>query len=349
VQFRLQTLCLLFVVLWTSLAVFGAIWGLVAFALAIAAGLILNKTGSLFGALLLIGSLVLVVLLLLPAQARSSRVACRHQCENNLHRIALAMLRYDASHGSLPPAYVTDKNGNPMHSWRVLLLPFFEDDSLKSLYDRYDFSEPWNGPHNWKLLSARPPVYVCPANEGILTPGNTLTSYVVPVGSHTAWRKGKPRSLNDPGLSKHAATTILVTETADKIEWTEPKDVSLDALIPPDLSRDSVTVSSKHGCYGRDFFHDYEYGSQPYVVCVAAADGHNSCIPSPAFYSAKLPTILTIGTFDEDAFDKMAGLPPPDSRQYKETLRWRNCCALAVWLASVGLLLYRARRSRKTA
>jgi hypothetical protein len=268
------------------------------------------------------------------------------QCCNNLHRIALALLRYDTTCGSLPPAYVADKSGKPMHSWRVLLLPFFEDPSLKSLYEQYDFSEPWNGPHNAKLLSARPSVYACPANEGILMPENSQTSYVVPVGPHTAWRKGKPRSLSDPDLFKHAATTVLVTETAGKIEWTEPKDISVDAIESAPAQSDSATVSSKHGCYGHSFFYDYEYGSQPTVVRVALADAHLSCIPSPALYSTKLSAILKIGAFDEDAFSKMAGPPPPNSG-HKETLRLRNCCALAVWLASVGLLLYRARRSRK--
>ncbi|HEV3023824.1 MAG TPA: DUF1559 domain-containing protein, partial [Pirellulales bacterium] len=43
------------------------------------------------------------------------------------------------------PAFVADDEGKPMHSWRVLILPFIEQ---QPLYDQYDFSEPWNGPHN---------------------------------------------------------------------------------------------------------------------------------------------------------------------------------------------------------
>jgi hypothetical protein len=38
------------------------------------------------------------------------------QCGNNMKQIALALLNYNDSYGTLPPAYVTDKNGQPVHS-----------------------------------------------------------------------------------------------------------------------------------------------------------------------------------------------------------------------------------------
>jgi hypothetical protein len=44
------------------------------------------------------------------------------QCVNNMKQVALAILKYEAKHGHLPPAYVADASGKPMHSWRVGLL-----------------------------------------------------------------------------------------------------------------------------------------------------------------------------------------------------------------------------------
>ena len=38
-----------------------------------------------------------------------------------------------------------------MHSWRVLLLPYLD---RSDLYKAYDFTEPWDGPNNRKLLPA---------------------------------------------------------------------------------------------------------------------------------------------------------------------------------------------------
>ena len=51
-----------------------------------------------------------------------------------------------AEHG-LP--VMRDESGKPMHSWRVLILPFLD---AEPLYKQYDFSEPWDGPKNSLLL-----------------------------------------------------------------------------------------------------------------------------------------------------------------------------------------------------
>ena len=35
----------------------------------------------------------------------------------------------------------------------------------KSLYDHYDFAEPWDGPNNIKLLDKMPPNFACPSRH----------------------------------------------------------------------------------------------------------------------------------------------------------------------------------------
>ena len=66
------------------------------------------------------------------------------QADRSSHSTAIT-----SEYGVLPPAYVADASGRPMHSWRVLILPFLDQ---QSLYNQYDFREPWDGPHNIKLL-----------------------------------------------------------------------------------------------------------------------------------------------------------------------------------------------------
>ena len=46
---------------------------------------------------------------------------------------------YEQEHGCFPPAYVPDENGRPMHSWRVLSLPYLEEPSL------YYYTTGWIG------------------------------------------------------------------------------------------------------------------------------------------------------------------------------------------------------------
>ena len=52
---------------------------------------------------------------------------------NNLKQIAIALHSYHEQYGSLPPAYVADANGRPMHSWRVLSCHFSSPIALRSI------------------------------------------------------------------------------------------------------------------------------------------------------------------------------------------------------------------------
>src|SRR5678816_655965 len=62
----------------------------------------------------------------------------RSLCQNNLRQIALALRVYHETHGCYPPAYIADKDGKPMHSWRAILSTSI-DFVFKS---RYRFDEP---------------------------------------------------------------------------------------------------------------------------------------------------------------------------------------------------------------
>ncbi|MGY8769640.1 MAG: DUF1559 family PulG-like putative transporter [Pirellulales bacterium] len=64
------------------------------------------------------------LLCLMPiGNARNAAVTI--QCQSHLNMLSMALINYQDTHGSFPPAYIPDKNGKPMHSWRVLILPFF--------------------------------------------------------------------------------------------------------------------------------------------------------------------------------------------------------------------------------
>src|SRR6266404_383149 len=45
-----------------------------------------------------------------------------------LGQICVGLHNYEGVHGALPPAAVTDKDGKPLLSWRVLILPFIEEE-----------------------------------------------------------------------------------------------------------------------------------------------------------------------------------------------------------------------------
>src|SRR5437867_4482802 len=105
-----------------------------------------NLPKLVFQVLAVLGILGLLVALLLPATRSGGREAARRmQCSNYHKQIGLALQNYHDDYHSFPPAYIADADGKPMHSWRVMILPYME---RKGLYDKYDLNEPWNGPNN---------------------------------------------------------------------------------------------------------------------------------------------------------------------------------------------------------
>jgi RNA polymerase sigma factor (sigma-70 family) len=81
--------------------------------------------------------------------------AQRQRSLKNLKAIGLALINYHDTFGHFPTD-VTDKAGKPLLSWRVEILPYVEADNL---YKQFKRDEPWDSPHNLKLLSRMPDVF----------------------------------------------------------------------------------------------------------------------------------------------------------------------------------------------
>ena len=342
-QFRLQTLLLVFVVLWSSLALFG-VAGIGVFLFVLVVAVILCKMEDpvilLSFLFLLLGIIVSIVFFPALQVPRPSR---RSTCMNNLHQISLAVLQYEAQYHCFPPAYICDKDGKPIHSWRVLILPYLQ---YKDLYQQYNFNEPWDGPNNRTLLAKRPRIFACPSDENAWGGDAATTSYVAVVGKNALWQIDKPRSLDALATSELAGHTVMLVEVANSgINWTEPKDFLLDELntegsVPSDIRRSIGHISSS-GFFFRD--------TKSMGACVSFADGHLEFLPAKAIVSDKLKDWFTIAGYKDEEFDSQSPNREMDCLPWHSirTTNWTNCSALVVWIASVGLLLYRARRSRK--
>jgi len=159
----------------------------------------------------------------LARSVRQAREAARaSQCVGNFKQIALALANYHSAFDCFPPAYVADATGKPMHSWRVLILPFLEQSVL---YNAYDFAEPWDGPNNRLLIDRIPSPYNCPSRGA----GRGLTSYVAIVGPDTAFPHASIRKSTD--IRDGTSRTILGGEVSNiGIVWTEPRDLDVATM-----------------------------------------------------------------------------------------------------------------------
>jgi hypothetical protein len=179
-----------------------------------------------------------IVLLLPPVCSYPQFLAHEGVCRANLRLLARAMHSYHDAYHSFPPAYIADKSGRPMHSWRVLLLPFLECDRL---YKQYRLDEPWNGPHNRPLASQMPDVFCCPSEKS----SENTTSYFVVVGPHTVFPGAVPIRIRD--ITDGTSSTILLVEaTNSRINWLEPRDMSYIEAVRGINPKSGWGISSHH-------------------------------------------------------------------------------------------------------
>lgn len=325
-RFTLQTLLLSCVLIWSSLAAFG-LWGIgVAAILLVVAACVRSTVSKPTKAWILVLIAIVAALLLLPelvvVERPCSRIAA---CRNNLKNVALALRNYASDYGTLPPAYVSDADGKPMYSWRVLILPFVD---RRDLFEQYDFNQPWNSPKNQRLAQTLR-FYQCPSDPG--AESSDMTSYVAVVGAATAWPGNTGRAVED---FPEPDRTILLVEVANSgIHWTQPRDVTIADLAGFVRQPGPDGQSGIHVLPGGYFHHD-DRGIQ-----VAMADG------SVRFLPANLPaaTLEDLLTVDKQRPVDLQALHDLRSLN-RQRLHWPHIVALATLAASFLFLLLRPRR-----
>lgn len=177
--------------------------------------------GCLGGLLLVVG---ILIALLLPAITAARSAAQRMQCNNNEKQIMFALWNYHDTHGSFPPAYTVDEDGNPLHSWRVLILPYMEQ---QLLYNQIRLDEPWDSPHNQQFHRQMPFHYICqdaPLESRI----EGLTSYKWVVGPGTI--SSGPDSMTFGEMQNGTSNTIAIVEVIPSTNWMAPVDIPLSEI-----------------------------------------------------------------------------------------------------------------------
>lgn len=165
--------------------------------------------------------------------------ARRSQCSDNLKQIALAMYNFLATHKTFPPAFVADKDGKPLLSWRVLILPFLDE---KELFDQFHLDEPWDSPHNKPLIARMPKVYACPSGgKTLLAEGKT--TYLAPRGPATVVPGAVGVKINE--VTDGSSNTIMVADASDDlaVTWTKPDDWE----VAPELKIQGLSGHHPHG------------------------------------------------------------------------------------------------------
>jgi hypothetical protein len=140
-------------------------------------------------------------------------------CVNNMRQIAYVCASYSEKYGYLP-VYTVDENNKPLHSWRVLILPYIEEEEL---YKKIRLNEPWNSEYNKQFHDYLIPLYKCRAD--FKNRRKPVTNYFLLTGKGTTLdNSGKLFVKNFNTEPKK----ILLVESSKEVHWMCPVDISFD-------------------------------------------------------------------------------------------------------------------------
>jgi hypothetical protein len=166
---------------------------------------------------------------------------------NHLRQIGLALHEFNVTYGRLPPAVLYNRNGQPLHSWCVLVLPFLDE---KALYQEFRLNEPWDSSHNSALIARMPRVYEPRSEKAEAMPG--LTFCQVCDGPGAAF-DSDPRAGLHPytvggikavvfegahvprlplSFSEPESAFVLLAEAGEAVPWTQPTDIRYEPGQP---------------------------------------------------------------------------------------------------------------------
>ena len=206
-------------------------------------------------------SLTIIVLLtafhisVAPIVTTAQDAARRMQCSGHTKQLTLAFHTYHDMHDSFPPAYTVDENGKPLHSWRVLILPYIEQ---KELYDKIRLDEPWDSEYNRQFHDVQIGLYQCLSssrrNRSALRVCNIFLKnpdlfrtancdYSVIVGEETLFSGSETVKFEDIA---DKSNTILVVERMVPICWMDPNNEIRFDIARMGVNKHPFGIGSEH-------------------------------------------------------------------------------------------------------
>jgi competence protein ComGC len=190
-----------------------------------------------------------LIALLIPSVLAAREISKRPRCNNMLRQLGIAMWHYQDVYNSLPPVYTVNSEGKPLHSWRVLLLPFLEQ---QSLYAQIRLHESWDSEYNRQFWKQMPFCFYCPEKKHrecflvshypIYFPDSSYGAteeqcdYSVLTGTNALFSDTECRSL-DSLSQEEKSKTLLVVERKTPVCWMNPTQ---------ELKSETEIGSSKH-------------------------------------------------------------------------------------------------------
>jgi hypothetical protein len=189
---------------------------------------------------------------IVPPLSVAASVNARQMTFDQLKTLEIGLLNHHDVFKAFPPPAILSKEGKPLLSWRVKILPFIDENRM---YQDFHRDEPWDSPHNKQFIARMPAVYRCVKSK-VADSGRTV--FQVPRGPSTIFPG--PEGITIRKIIDGTSRTISIVEVDEEhaVPWTKPDDWTFDPENP---------TAGLGGHY---------FG----VFLAGWADGHASAIPT---------------------------------------------------------------------
>jgi hypothetical protein len=193
-----------------------------------------------------IEELVSRVMMAVPDSVLAPRGASA--AENNLKQIGLAIHNYHDVNGQCP-GNSYDKDGKPLLSWRVHILPYIEQ---QAVYNQFKLDEPWDSPNNKTLSQTVIRTYQVPGRPAKQPWETYFRTFIAPKNVKSEYRpwltEGNSKGPKLTEVTDGTSNTIMVIEAGEAVPWAKPDDLPYDGLMAlPKLGGPGGTFAALFG------------------------------------------------------------------------------------------------------